>query len=141
MPWIYTTNLIKFPEFFQMKICHSISEVCAVLCLVTQSCLIFVTPWARQDPQSMGFSRQEYWTGVTLCIWWAELYLSSWKLPGNKYLILTTLISELNMKSKHRLMTDWINKELLIFIRPYVIFFTFLVHLSNVNLYYVIWIV
>ena len=27
---------------------------------------LFVTPWtvAYQDPQSMGFSRQEYWSGV-----------------------------------------------------------------------------
>ena len=34
--------------------------------LVTQSCLILVTPWtvARQIPLSMGFSRQEYWRGL-----------------------------------------------------------------------------
>ena len=27
---------------------------------------LFVTPWtvAYQDPQSMGFSRQEYWSGL-----------------------------------------------------------------------------
>ena len=50
MPLIYTTNLIKFPKFFQMAIPHSISELCAVLYLVAQLCLIFVTPWARQDP-------------------------------------------------------------------------------------------
>ena len=27
---------------------------------------LFVTPWtvARQDPLSMGFSRQEYWSGL-----------------------------------------------------------------------------
>ena len=32
--------------------------------LVTQSCLTLVTPWtvAHQDPLSMGFSRQEYWS-------------------------------------------------------------------------------
>ena len=41
---------------------------CAVLCLVTQSC---PTPWtvwtvAYQAPPSMGFSRQEYWSGVPL---------------------------------------------------------------------------
>ena len=40
MPLIYTTNLIKFPKFFRMKICHSISEVCALLCLVAQLCLL-----------------------------------------------------------------------------------------------------
>ena len=34
-------------------------------CLVTQSCL-FETPWtvACQAPPSMGFSRQEYWSGL-----------------------------------------------------------------------------
>ena len=33
---------------------------------VTQSSPTFVTPWtaARQAPLSMGFSRQEYWSGV-----------------------------------------------------------------------------
>ena len=35
---------------------------CAVLCLVSADS---VTPWtgARQAPLSMGFSRQEYWSG------------------------------------------------------------------------------
>ena len=35
---------------------------------VTQSCLTFATPWtaAYQAPPSMGFSRQEYWSGVPL---------------------------------------------------------------------------
>ena len=29
------------------------------------SCVrLFVTPWTRQGPPSMGFSRQEYWSGV-----------------------------------------------------------------------------
>ena len=37
------------------------------MCLVTQSCpTLFVTPWtiAHQAPLSMGFSRQEYWSGL-----------------------------------------------------------------------------
>ena len=35
---------------------------------VAQSCLTLATPWtaAYQDPLSMGFSRQEYWSGVPL---------------------------------------------------------------------------
>ena len=35
---------------------------------VTQSCLTLSTPWtaAHQAPLSMGFSRQEYWSGVPL---------------------------------------------------------------------------
>ena len=34
--------------------------------LVTQSCLTLATPWtvACQTPLSMGFSRQEYWSGL-----------------------------------------------------------------------------
>ena len=35
---------------------------------VAQSCRLFATPWtaAHQAPPSMGFSRQEYWSGVPL---------------------------------------------------------------------------
>ena len=35
---------------------------------VTQSCLTLSTPWtaAHQAPLSMGFSRQEYWSGFLL---------------------------------------------------------------------------
>ena len=35
--------------------------------LVTKSCLTLATPQtvARQAPPSMGFSRQEYWSGLT----------------------------------------------------------------------------
>ena len=34
--------------------------------LITQSCLTVATPWtvARQAPLSMGFSKQEYWSGL-----------------------------------------------------------------------------
>ena len=37
----------------------------SVIVLVGQSCLTLATPWtvARQAPLSMGFSRQEYWSG------------------------------------------------------------------------------
>ena len=35
---------------------------------VAQSCLTLATPWTAtyQPPPSMGFSRQEYWSGVPL---------------------------------------------------------------------------
>ena len=35
---------------------------------VTQSCRLFATPWtaAYQAPPCMGFSRQEYWSGLPL---------------------------------------------------------------------------
>ena len=34
--------------------------------LVTKSCLTLATPWtvAHRAPLSMGFSRQEYWSGL-----------------------------------------------------------------------------
>ena len=37
-----------------------------VCVLITQSYATFVTPWtvAHQDPLSMGFSRQQYWSGL-----------------------------------------------------------------------------
>ena len=40
----------------------------SVIVLVGQSCLTLATPWtvARQAPLSMGFSRQEYWSGQSL---------------------------------------------------------------------------
>ena len=43
--------------------------------LVAKSCLILVTPWtvACQSPLSMGFSREEYWSGLP--------FLSSGDLP------------------------------------------------------------
>ena len=38
----------------------------AVVVKVTQSCLTLATPWTVADkvPLSMGFSRQEYWSGL-----------------------------------------------------------------------------
>ena len=43
-----------------------ISSTCGGGGLVTKLCPTFVTPWtvACQSPLSMGFSRQEYWSGL-----------------------------------------------------------------------------
>ena len=40
--------------------------LCMLYMVLTQSCLNFSTPQtgARQAPLSMGFSRQEYWSGL-----------------------------------------------------------------------------
>ena len=48
----------------------SSGKVCVCVCvcvLVIQSCPTVVTPWtvAHQDPLSMGFHRQAYWSGVS----------------------------------------------------------------------------
>ena len=41
-------------------------DVVVVMVLVTKSCLTLATPWtiACQAPLSVGFSRQEYWSGL-----------------------------------------------------------------------------
>ena len=40
--------------------------MCVHTCSVTKSCPTLATPWtvAHQAPLSMGFSRQEYWSGL-----------------------------------------------------------------------------
>ena len=42
--------------------------VCVCMCSVDKSCLTLVTPWnvVRQVPLSVGFPRQEYWSGSPL---------------------------------------------------------------------------
>ena len=51
----------------QMNIYKNYSYV-VLVGLVTKSCSILATPWtiAPQAPLSMGFSRQEYWSGLPL---------------------------------------------------------------------------
>ena len=43
-----------------------ILKLCVCVC-VAQSCLTLATPWTItcQSPPSMGFSRQEYWSGLS----------------------------------------------------------------------------
>ena len=45
--------------------------------------LLFTTPWAAayQAPPSMGFSRQEYWSGVPKGAW----LHNGWSLPEKEY--------------------------------------------------------
>ena len=44
------------------------NTLCVYVCLVTRLCLTLCDPWtvARQAPLSMEFSRQEYWSGLSL---------------------------------------------------------------------------
>ena len=46
---------------------------------VAQSCRLFATPWtaAYQAPLSMGFSRQENWSGVPF-IWLSRVLVAAW---------------------------------------------------------------
>ena len=56
-------NYFKVVTFAHMSYCG----------LVTKSCPTLVTPWAVacQAPLSMGFPRQEYWSGVPFPSWGA----------------------------------------------------------------------
>ena len=51
---------------------------------VTQSCPCLATPWtaAYQAPPSMGFSRQEYWSGVPFVEQSKQALGKIWNLPG-----------------------------------------------------------
>ena len=54
---------------------------------VAQSCLTLSDPWtvAYQAPPSMGFSRQEYWSGVPLpSPLYKNIYVKIWKFSGLK---------------------------------------------------------
>ena len=53
--WVYINKCI----------CFSVSLYVDGGGLVAKSCLTFVTPWivAHQAPLSMGFPRQEFWSG------------------------------------------------------------------------------
>ena len=53
-------NYLTFPQKTKNKITMKVKV------LVTQSARLFVTPWtiAHKAPPSMGFSRQEYWSGL-----------------------------------------------------------------------------
>ena len=54
--------------FFFYHLCHQGNPRYAHMCaLIPQSCPTLVTPWtvARQAALSVGFSRQEYWSGYS----------------------------------------------------------------------------
>ena len=63
--------------------------------LVTKSCLTLSTPWtvAGQTPLSMGFSRQEYWSGLP-CLPPGDLPDSGIE-PGSLELQADSLLTEL----------------------------------------------
>ena len=66
---------------------------------------LFATPWtaAYQAPLSMGFSRQEYWSGVPLPSpdeWIDGSYLITWTNFGLHYLLITLLCSQTSRRGQ-----------------------------------------
>ena len=67
----------------------------------TQSCLILETPWTAvyQAPPSMGFSRQEYWSGVPL----------EYSKYNSKKLITTSLIANFKVLRRGQGKMRWLD--------------------------------
>jgi len=59
--WVFLTPLYLYPAAQKQAMLQFYHGS-----LVAKSCLTLVTPWtvAHQAPPSMGFSRQEYWSGL-----------------------------------------------------------------------------
>ena len=88
------------------------------LCAELLSCVSFVTPWIYQVSLSMGFSRQEYWSGL-LCLPPGDFpdpriepkFLMSPALAGGFFTIWATWVTRL---TKNFLVGwFWVNKHLL----------------------------
>ena len=66
MDWILSLLHSAYAKALTPSVSIFINRAFKVVCVLgTQSCLTFATPWiaACQAPLSMGFSRQEYWSG------------------------------------------------------------------------------
>ena len=63
--------------------CHFLLQCRKVQVKSLSRVLLLVTPWtaAHKAPPSMGFSRQECWSGVPLCVKWASLVVLAVKNP------------------------------------------------------------
>ena len=61
------TQLSDWTELIAIYNAHTTEWANLWFGLVTKSCLTLATPWtvACQAPRSMGFSRQEYWSGLS----------------------------------------------------------------------------
>ena len=60
--WQCSPSLLPWGTHMSVSVCVC---VCVCVCMLSHVQL-FATPWtiAHQDPQSMGFFRQEYWSGL-----------------------------------------------------------------------------
>ena len=71
------------------------------------SCVwVLATPWtaAYQAPLPMGFSRQEYWSGLPLCIFSLGkancLCMESWMFSLSPWISVLMLLPQLNVRAK-----------------------------------------
>ena len=87
---------------------------------VVQSCLTLATPWtaAYQAPPSMGFSRQEYWSGLPLP---SPIALTRWTFIGKAMSLLLNILSRLVTtflpRSKHVLIS-WLQSLSAVILEP-----------------------
>ena len=110
----------EFPESTRQESCPQIVEpgplqgfFCPQGGAVTKSCPTLLIPWtiAHQAPLSMGFPRQEYWSGLPICLsrgsyqprdWTPASYIGKWSLhwwldslstepPGKQFMNILTL--------------------------------------------------
>ena len=75
------------------------------VCLVTQSCPTLATPWtvACQAPQSLGFSRQDYWSGLPF---------PSPSISSNNYIFLyPSIFKRLNLIRKWAVFTNSLRRN------------------------------
>ena len=62
LPFTFRVRMVKIPSHW-----WTLGNLCICVCACSFSCVrFFVTLWtvASQGPLSMGFSRQEYWSGL-----------------------------------------------------------------------------
>ena len=67
LTFFFTVLFLKFSGFLYFLTCFPGRNQGLDGGLVTKLCLTLATPWtvACQGPLSMGFSRQEYWSGMS----------------------------------------------------------------------------
>ena len=81
---------------------HTHTYICIAKVKLLSCVRLFATPWteAYQDPPSMGFSRQEYWSGLPLpspyiCIYVCVYIYSLFQIPFPYRLLQNTEYSSL----------------------------------------------
>ena len=81
---------------------------------------LFATPWsaAYQAPPSMGFSRQEYWSGVPLP---SPIALTRWTFVGKVMSLLLNMLSRLVitfLPRGKRLLISWLQSPSAVILEP-----------------------